>query len=387
MKSITSSALQSLMEHSNGTALTIYLPTHRYPTPPNMREDQIRFKNSVRSAEEELKKAGTPDDEAKDIINRLEQKYEDIDFWRDATDGMVFFVNKEMMETYCLPFECDDRITVADYFDVGLALAACSYDQQYMLLALAVHEPKVFMGSMTELKQLAIDLPKSPEAALNIDEMFANSNTVRAVAAGGNASNRLSSHGQGDSREAGNEERLSYFRIIDHEIINSKAYDAKIPLLLAGIDSEIAEYRSISKHPYILQDFISGNHTSTPPQELRELAWMVIDKDITAKAHEGVLSRFNEVMGAGKSSTDVRDIYEAAIAGRIDTLLVAAITATHDTVSDKAAAIRKLVSPEWYGQLKIDEIVRKVVEQGGKVIGFDVAKLPRGAEVAAIYRY
>lgn len=387
MNTVTSSSLQPLIDYEGNHALTIYLPTHRHPAPPNMREDQIRFKNVLRSAHEALLSDGADEQQIKAILGNLEAKQEDIDFWRHATSGMVFFANNDELQVFSLPFECDERVYVGTNFDVSPALAACSYDRPYLLLALAVHNPKLFKGSISGIEPIEIDLPTSPEDALNIDEMFINSNTIRGISTSGGGNDKLSSHGQGDSQEAGNEERLKYFRIIDHNILNAKEYDADMPLLLAGTDSEVAEYRDISNHPNILSGHVGGNHTNTQPQDLHKLAWAVVDSEMNTNQREALLDRFNQVRGAGKSSVDPDDILSAAEAGRVDTLMVGTIAATRDTISDEEGSIVKLTVPEWYDKMNISKLAKVVISQGGKLIGFDNKLMPEKAPMAAIYRY
>ena len=54
MKKVDVSAIKNLIAYEGEPALTLYIPTHRYPTPPSIQEDQTRFKNLVRQGCDEL---------------------------------------------------------------------------------------------------------------------------------------------------------------------------------------------------------------------------------------------------------------------------------------------------------------------------------------------
>lgn len=388
MNTITLSQLQPVIRYQGTAALTIYLPTHRFPSPANMREDQIRFKNALRTAENLLEQHKINKDEADAILSGLTDIQDAPDFWHQLQNGLVIFAEKDKYHAFTLPFECEEHISVGSQFDVTMALAVCSFDQPYYLVSLAVHNPRLFKGDITGLTPVAhIELPESPEAALNIDEMFINSNTVRGVSTGGGGNGKLSSHGQGDSREAGNEERLTFFRMIDSMLTDTRKIDQSLPLLIAGIDSEVAEYKAVSKYSNILDTHLSGNHTSTQLNELHDLSWKCIAEEAIGRQRTALIERFNNLIGADKSSVDIKSIKEAAKTGRVDALMVAALAETRDTVTDKDDSVIKLTFPKWYKQQHINDLALRVLSQGGSVVGFVAGALPKGNPIAATYRY
>src|SRR5690606_24534173 len=102
------------------------------------------------------------------------------------------------------------------------------------------------------------------------------------IRGGNNASGNpgVKSHGQGDSRQAGQEERLKFFRIIDEKILSSKEVDSKLPFLLSGTDDEVSNYKEISRIKHLFNPSLSGNHTETPLQEIHGQAWPIVLKEV-----------------------------------------------------------------------------------------------------------
>ncbi len=89
-----------------------------------------------------------------------------------------------------------------------------------------------------------------------------------------------------------------------------------------------------------------------------------------------------------KSSCNLHDITEAANIGRIKTLLVGMTKKTTSTVSDVVhTAVPILTFAKQYDHDHIADLVKKVLAQGGTILGIGNEMLPAKVTVAAIYRY
>lgn len=387
MNKVTRSSIETLARPQSGNVISIYLPTHRHPTPPHIQEDQTRYKNLVRQAKEKWQEQAG-DNSMSSTFEQMEGKLEALDFWQQTTEGMAIFASPERFEIYHLPVECEERVCVSDSFDVTPLLIVAAYDQPYYLLALAMHNTKLFKGDMYGLESVAIDIPSSPEDALNIDEMFSGSNTIRNQNSPSGNGAAAASHGQGDSNHAGREERFYYFRMIDNAIATTKDIDSTLPVLIAGTDSEVGDYRTISKLPALIHSYVQGNHTTTTLPELNALAWPIVQSEVISKRAIDAIEQLQEKEGLRKSSYDYKDVSEAASMGRVQTLLVGITRKTTDTVSDavyNAVPILSFAKQQDYES--ITELVKKVLAQGGTILGVGNEMLPAKVPVAAIYRY
>lgn len=386
MNKITRSSIEKLMQQQSGTAVSIYLPTHRHPSPPHIQEDQTRFKNLIREGRDKWQATTGNDNRA--VFDELESKLDSLEFWQSTTEGLALFINNDGAEIYHLPIECEEHVCVGDSFDLTPLYALASYDQPYYLLALAMHNTKLFRGDMYGLEPTNVSFPESVEDALNIDEMFANSNTIRGQEGGAVGNGANAPHGQGDSSEAGREERLQYFRIIDKTIADSSEVDTACPILIAGTDSEAGDYRNLTKLPNVIHPYVQGNHGATPLQDLHALAWPIVQNEVAEKKVSNALEQCNELQGIQKASNDLKDITEAANMGRVDTLLIGLLRKTHDSVTDAVKnSVPILTFSDSNEDGTIAKLAQKVFTQGGKVLGSPMGMLPDKVKVAAIYRY
>lgn len=387
MQKVTQSSIEILARPQSENVISIYLPTHRHSTPPHMQEDQTRYKNLIRKAKEKWMTDSNNRDLSY-IFEQLESKLDNLDFWQHTTEGMAIFAGPELLEIYHLPMECEERVSIASSYDITPVLIVAASNQPYYLLDLAMHNTKLFKGDIYGLEPVGLEFPTSPEDALNIDEMFSGSNTVRSQNGPSGPGNAIAPHGQGDSNGAGREERLQYFRIIDNMIASSDQIEHSLPVIIAGTDSEAGDYRHMSKLPSLIQTYIQGNHTNTTLQDLATLAWPIIQSEVIGKRAIAAVDQLNEKVGIQKSSCDYKEMTEAANMGRVKTLLVGITRKTTDTVSDAVHTAVPILSFAKHNEYeRVAELVKKVLAQGGTILGVGNELLPAKVPVAAIYRY
>lgn len=387
MNKVTQDNIDALTERRGGVKLTIYMPTHKISTPATIQEDQTRYKNLVRKGHDEWR-AHTDEDAVASVIDALESKYDDEAFWRATSRGLAVFADEQGVEFYHLPIECEERVCVGESFDVTPLHLVQSYDQSYYVLALAMHNSKLFKGDAYGLEPVEMDFPASPEAALGIDEMFINSNTQRGYEGPAGSNYQISPHGSGDSSEAGREERLQYLRIIDGMVTDSRKIDTSLPLVVAATDSEAGDYKAHSKSTSLVDIYIPGNYTKAELHELHDLSWKVIHEEVVDKKIARIIERFNEQKGIQKASSDPDDIREAVKAGRVDTLLLRMVDETNDSVSDAVGAHLPLIRfDEAYEQENLQSLAESVIQHGGTVTGVDPEVFTVPSKVGALYRY
>lgn len=386
MNKIDLTTIDELCQPQSTHVLSIYTPTHQMSTPATIKEDQLRLKHLLAQGIEQLCKS-EPDMSVTSIRTRLDEAIENEDAWQEASKTIAMFTDGSYVKILHLPIECSEYVHIGKSYDTAPLQLTLEMNQPFYVFALAKHDPKLFRGDLYGLQQMGIDFPSSPEEALQIDEMFNNSNTVRAFGSGKGGNDMLSTHGQGDSNHAGQEERLMYFRILEHMILSSSEYDASVPMIIAAAQSEASDFKNMSKISNLLDTYISGNHTATQPHQLHAEAWHIISRQILGQKITQAIAQFNELKGMQKGSSDPDDILEAAKAGRVDTLLVGILETTNDSVEDGAYTKEWIIRLNTAYRSRIADLVGAIKAQGGKIIGVDTAILATPTHVAAVYRY
>jgi|GEM_PF-1001774 len=388
MQKVTKEAIHDLSQPQEDIVLSMYMPTHRHSAPPDLQENQTRFKNMLRRAREMVDEAGAGH-HIKESLLKLEEQLGAKDAWANALESMAIFVSNSNVQLFHLPIECEESIYVNRSFNIAPLLVLESYNQAFYVLALAQHEPKLFKGDAYNIQLVDVDLPKSQNKALNIDEEFPGGHTKRSHQGGPDgASNTTTPHGEGDEDRSNAEDKRKFFRIIDDSIMKHSDFDETLPVLIAATENEAGDYLAHTKLPTVIRTFMKGNYTNIPLPEIHEHAWRIVHDAVVEVKDASLIERFHELKGAQKSSHKIAEIRQAAKEGRVETLLVNMIDSTRDSISEteveRAPVVRTATD---ISANDLMELISMVYQQGGRPVALDTASMPDGAPVAALYRY
>jgi hypothetical protein len=191
-------------------------------------------------------------------------------------------------------------------------------------------------------------------------------------------------HGQGGHRDTLKEELAQYFRLID-ESLRPVLRQYPWPLILAGVEYELAIYREVSGYARIAAEVLRGGFDYVQDHVLYEQALPLAERARDALRRQA-LAKYSELGDTSQASDDVKKIVPAAHAGRIDTLLV-----------DPRAAVFGRYHPEadWIGftderdpALDLVELAAaQTILHGGTVYAVTRGELPSTSPLQAIFRY
>ncbi len=386
MDALTNEAIKELtVPDVASPAVTIYAPMHRSVAPPNMAEDKIRFKNLVHQAIRQLDQRPDGIKVAKALKAQTKQLLADRRFWEGQTEGLLLCANPNFIKLFQLPVDTAEHVSVAQFFHLAPVFSLLADQQSFLTLVLAQHNPQLYQADMYSLKQLDVGLPTSLELALGIDELNQASEQGRSSA--GRDGNTASFNGRGGAHDPGEEERLRFFRMIDEKILENA--DRTWPLLIAGTESEVKEYKSLSKYPHVMEESLTGSFADMPGHRLFDQAVQAFRRAAITHEHDAVLDRYARVHGNSPQLAAEDDITaaQAAADGRVDTLVVGMSRFTTDSVRDTMQPTTVL---EFEGDSK-DELINQTAQlvwsSGGRVVNIETEKLPLNVHMHAILRY
>lgn len=387
MATLTSKAItELLLSPPAAPNVTLYMPTHQTHSPPNMTEDQVRFKNLRSRAMDIIH--NTPDIDTKStgaVDTQLEQLQGDLSFWEEQRNGLVVFANPYSITTFQLPLDCDEYVAVDIRFHVSPLLGLLTGMLEYYVLLVSQKEPLLFMGDMYDLRQADTPLPVSGNSgSLTLMEK----KTLQ----------RLPPE-RPDSQPAyfgspfpvtNNDERLLFFRQIDRAI--RETANTKYPLILAGTEADIADFRGISSYPNILSGKLPNATTEADIRRLFPEALSIIRSEIIGKRRQDAIARFEQLLGngSGLASSELPAVEDAANSGRIESLLIRMIRMTTDNVRSDGATMPKLVFLPDEQMAVADYIAVQTWRNHGDIVPMEdtaTVATPTGTVLSAIFRY
>ena len=386
MENISQDAIAQLVDgRPTAPAVTIYAPMHRESSPPNMTEDQIRFKNLIREVSEILKNRDDGKAVERELCGKLEELLDDKTFWEHQTEGLLVCSRPGALHMYHLPIDTEEYVAVDTHFHLAPVFSLLQDRQDYYAFVLAQQDPAIYSGDAYGLYPAGVVLPRNLAAALNIDEP--NQRNVQQRSAGGSALNTFGYNGRGGTKDYRDNDRTLYFRYLD-DILCDKL-DSTKPLVIAGVESEIAEFRDISRYPKILSGAVLGSFGGSGTHDLFAKVFDVIRKEIINPRHTAAIESYERLRGVHpeRIADTFAAITDAADDGRIDTLLIGMLRYTRDTVRNDFEPVARISFPGPEPSKVIHDTAYAVWNQGGSIINTEYEHMPETHPMLASLRY
>lgn len=387
MEKLNRSVLKELTAIQKAPAITIYMPTHTSASPPHMTENQIRMKNLFTQAANLAEDKYHATRLAQQLTAKIDELKDRLDFWENQTPGLLICATPENIRLFHLPIDTEEYVAADKTFHLAPVIGLINDQREFYVLALAQQNPVLYKGSLYELQPSGLELPSNMNDALNIDEN--NQKSENQGTANGPSMNQSWFNGRGGSRNPEEEDRMKFWRLIDHHICQQA--DRNLPMILAGVEAETVEYRRFSKYPQILNAIITGNHVNDRQlEELFNQAKSIIYKEIVAPEHRSAVEEYQRLSGVNpaKVAVDSNMITEAAKAGRIDKLLTGLIRRTADTVRDNIEAVQRITFPGSSEERQsLNDVALTVWQSNGKIVNLEQNEMPLPALMLARLRY
>ncbi len=379
---LTHDCLAALAAHSEPPFLSLYQPTHRHH--PGNQQDPLRFRHLVQELEQSLEKE-FPADKIRSLLEPFEGLESDHDFWNHTLDGIAVLGAPGLFQVYALQRAVPELAVVADSFHTKPLRRFLQSSDRFQVLGLSLHEVKLFEGNRDALDEieLAPGVPRTIDDALG-GELTEPHHTVASY--GGTNLGSSMRHGHGGKKDEMDIDAERFFRAVDQAILQHHSHPSDLPLLLAALPEHHGIFHQVSKNPFLLGEGINIHPDALPLDELREKAWQVFEPQYQSRLAK-LADEFGLAKSKGLGLDELQQIAEAAVAGRIATLLIEAdreIAGRMDAATGKLQ-LTDLSHPEVDDLL--DDLGELVLSKGGKVGVVPSAQMPTKTGAAATCRY
>jgi len=324
MDTVDRDVLVSLSAHTGWPAISLYLPTHR--SGGDKDQDRIRLKNLLRSACDRLVQDGLRPPEAEAFCAPLSETLTDEAFWRDAGDGLAVFVSPIGTWTLKLDAPVDEQAVVGDRFYVRPLLAAQRGGRHFFALAISKNGCRLYRGDGAFIEQVALTgAPVSLADELKYDVPSDDSLQLTSFAgqqATAGAGGRVGMfHGHGGEKDTEKIGLERYLRKVEQAVSGLVNCEGATPLLLMGVDYEIATYRALSTCAALAPEQVLGSPDKLTIHQIHAAALEALaERFEDTVRHE--LEELTEKEGSSLASHDPVEILAAAASGRIKTIFL-----------------------------------------------------------------
>jgi hypothetical protein len=331
--------------------------------------ERIELKNLISASAEQIEAAGTDRRRLSVIREPLDELVEDDEFWAEQARSLAVFASPRGVRTYRLPNRLTGAVEVADRFYVKPLLRAVTFPQAGFVLALAAGSVRL-VEVAGEGPPFTVDVPGLP---------------TDAASAAGKASIADRSPSRRIQGSEGQKVRLRQFaRQVDHAL-RGVLTGLELPLILAATEPLNGIYRSLNSYPHLVESGIPGSPERATDGDLAEAARKVLD-DVYERELSGLRDRFELESSHERASGDLATIARAATYGAVETLFVDIDEKVPGFVDEESGALT-LAEDDAASYGVVDEIARRVLLSGGRVLAVRRPDVPGGGPVAAILRY
>jgi Bacterial archaeo-eukaryotic release factor family 3 len=340
--------------------ITILLPL---PDPFGLR---AQLKNTLRSAKEQLKGSDMDSGPIGTLLQPIEELVPSIEAEGAWEKGLVVLRSPAVFHRYWLRQIPTETVAVRDQFLIGPILVLFGNATPFYLLALSQKQVHLYRctGDSSDRVRPPDNVPTNLNAWLHTrkpDHLLDN----RAAAGPSVGSMRGVTFGTSTDRESQDEVLRHFFKEIDKGI-HSVLTERDLPLVLAGVEYEVALYRRVNTYPRLIEEAVLGSLYSLQ-DELFERAREIVRRHEPDSLRSALL-RLDGLRGSVRASFDHSQIHETAQDGRIEDLFISRTAIRGDDTRSNSAAIQTLL-------------------HSGRVFVLNPDQMPDGAALAAVLRY
>jgi hypothetical protein len=312
--------LLSLASHTDWPSVSIYLPLHRVGA--EKAQDPIRLKNLVKRAQEQLVSSGMRAPDVTALLSDAVRLQSDTAFWRKPPAGLALFATTDGTEIVPVDAAVPTQLAVGDRFYLRPLFAVPPMPGTFYILAFSQNAARLFRaeGRTVTLLTLPKGTPGSLAEELKYDvaEESLQFQSRKSSKARGEGRGIAQYHGHGGEKDVHNEQIERFISKLDKGVVEEIGSGNTSPLVLAGVDYEVAAYRNLSHYPAIAAGQLDGNPDSATPAELHARALELLSPGHTTR--EADLAELAKRNGSPGASRDITQIVPAAAAGRVRTL-------------------------------------------------------------------
>lgn len=287
--------LEVLASEKNTPCVTISLNTHR--THPDNVQDKIQLKNLLKEAEDRVinefgKRPVAPLLEKLSVIeNEIDVNYN--------IDSLHIFLSNDTREIIKSVWPVNDNgVHISDTFAVRPLIKVYSRSEEYCILLLSQSGVNLYEsindGITEEVKNDDFPFTENPHYNTNKEKVS-------------------------DSKYLDNLVR-EFFNKVDKAVV--KVYhQTGLHCVVVCTEDNYSRLMQVADKPNVYHGYVNIDYNNTATHHIAKQSWEII-KELQHKRRTEAISEMKEAVAEGKVLTDLQEIYQAAIDGRGDLLIV-----------------------------------------------------------------
>ncbi len=369
--------------HAVGPCITLLLPPYR---PGESGESAAAIlKTDLQEAAKKLAARKIAEPLIRELLEPLERLSQAEESLAGAASARVIFRSHDVFRQFVLaiPPSPARACIIGDCFSVRPILSSAALAPVVYVLEVTKKAVTLLACGLREVTrtELPKGTPKTLDEAMGFDAP--DHDLINRSSAGPSTGAMPGvQFGTGSGREKQHAHLGDFYRAVDRgvcELLRS----TQAPLVLAGVDEDVAIYRSISAYANLLEQGIHGSPGAavSPAQILQHAHDIALFSFQNRVAHE--MAEANERLAPARFSTDPDGILRAAVEGRVSDLYLDENGRKMGTFAAKVFGGHA----NWHDEDLLNVAALETLLRGGAVYSLPTHLMPAGAVAAAAFRY
>jgi hypothetical protein len=359
---------------ASGPCITMTIPL------PNPAEIDVRLKNAIRGTQKKLAEFGADATRSASLMAPIQELAAIAEINRVWGRAMILFRSPDLFQYYMLRGPVQELQTVGGHFQVRPLLAAMAHEMRFHLLGLSRGHVRLFRCTQFRAEQEAAHLPQNMDVWLNTrqpDHVMDN----RAFAGPSSGKKKGIMFGTSTDRESDPEYVAHFLTAVEKEV-TAHLHKDPAPLLLAGVEYELAIYRRLNSYPRTLEQSVQGSPDGMTDQALHERAMQVVLQSPSEPLRHA-LEEIRTHAGTNRVAADARTAIQAARLGRVMDFLISESAESWGVWNEETPGVTSGIKREEL----LNAAALQTLRHGGRAFVVKASDMPLPAEVAAFLRF
>ncbi|MEI7519523.1 MAG: hypothetical protein WCJ98_13705 [Mycobacteriaceae bacterium] len=357
------SELRLLAAINAPAVVTIYMPTT--PISQDGAAEAMALHNLVKEAMIEVRqRPELPRGDDEYIEVQLLDLIDDDDFWAHQSHGLGVITTPDGQWTFRLPHRPNAQVHVDDKANLIQLIAATAAQDAHVLC---------LSEGAVRLVDVAADLPPK-------EVKVAGMPSDAASAAGKSSLKDRSPSGRLVGSEGKRVRIRQFARLVDDALMPILRGDER-PLILIATEPIYSIFRQVCSAPTLVSLGVEANPDRLSLTQIADAVKPVLVAH-AAETDAALVNTVDERRGQRRATTDLADIARAATISAVATLIIDREYDERGSIGDDGALT---LDPD--GPVLAEELARRVVANGGRVLALSADRLPGGSPVTAVLRY
>lgn len=367
---------------SPGPCLSIYVSLSSAPPDQSIKTNELEWKQALRSVEPKVEELGAP---GRELVDSLQNWSAVLPDGEPRGKGLAIFRSPDTFRIVWMDEPAPARAFLAPHFHIRPLLSDLNLDKAFYILALSQKDVRILHCTSRTSEEIPLPSAVATSFPAYMDPVKPDHNSVNRTSAGPDAGHSKGATGTTNTeRETKDQYLLHFFKQIDRGV-NELLRDKQEPLVLAGVEYEIALYNTVNSYPHLADDAVHGAPNSLKSGEMHARALDALLQRSAKKVDEA-LAQYNHKVGAGASNR-LNDVLKASYDGRVLTLLISDSIEKTGAFDEDTYNIKGRETGSSQDEDLVNDAAVQTIIHAGNVLVVPTDKMPDGTPLAAIFRY